>query len=265
MTEKDIASFKAWFKNYVGSFRFPDEKDRKNIALKEEHTYNVCRNIVLIAKGSSLTGAKLLLAESIGLFHDVGRFEQYRKYRTFRDSVSVNHAAFGAAILDEEKLLENLPEEEQDIILSSVKFHNALAMPALQGSDARLFLKLIRDADKLDIWRVFVEYYESPEEDRASAAGLGLPDSPEYSDEVLACVFEKRIAPLSILRTLNDFKITQLSWVYDLNFDESFRLLREREYFEKILASLPESDDIARASYLLRDYLEQRLRNKCPV
>ncbi len=262
MTEKDIASFRAWFRDYVGSFHFSDEKDRKNVALKETHTYNVCRNIVLIARESSLAGGKLILAESIGLFHDIGRFRQYEKYRTFRDNVSINHAALGAEILEGDGILKGLPEDEQDIILSSVKFHNVLAMPDLRDGEALLFLKLIRDADKLDIWRVFVEYYESSEEDRASAAGLGLPDTPEYSDEVLSSIFEGRVARLSSLRTLNDFKITQLSWAYDLNFDKSFRLLRERKYFDKILASLPQSDEIIRASSLLRDYIEQRLRGK---
>ena len=259
MTEKDLASFKSWFKDYAGSFHFADEKDRRNITLKEEHTYNVCRNSVLIAKESSLTGVKLLIAESIALFHDIGRFRQYEKYRTFRDSASVNHAALGAAILADNGILKSLSEEEGDIILSSVKFHNALAMPHLQD-DALLFLKLIRDADKLDIWRVFIEYYESPEEKRASAAGLGLPDIREYSDNVLSCIFKKEVAPLSSLRTLNDFKITQLSWVFDLNFDESLRLLRERKYIDKILESLPRTEEIIRASSFLREHMERRLK-----
>jgi hypothetical protein len=262
VTKKELDCLKTWFKNYVDSFHFGDEKDLRNITLKEKHTYNVCRNITLIAKDLSLDDGGLLLAESIGLFHDVGRFKQYEKYRTFRDSVSVNHAALGVEILSDNKVLRSLPEKEQNMILSSIKFHNVLAMPDLPDDEALLFLKLIRDADKLDIWRVFIEYYESAEEERASAAGLGLPDSSGYSDKVLSHIFDKKVAPLSSLRTLNDFKLTQLSWVFDLNFDETFRLLLERKYIDKIIGTLPQTNEILKASFLLRDYVELRLREK---
>lgn len=262
MTENDLAGLKEWFKDYVASFYSGDEKDMRNITLKEEHTYNVCRNVVLILKGSSLNRDKLTLAESIGLLHDIGRFKQYKEYGTFRDSISINHATLGVKVLSDGRVLESLPGKERDLILSSIKFHNALSMPELPDGDAELFLKLIRDADKLDIWRVFVEYFESAEEDRASAAGLGLPDSPGYSDNILSHIFDKKVAPLSTLRTLNDFKITQLSWVYDLNFNETFRLLLERKYVEKIIGSLPQTEEIFKASFFLQDYVAGRLREK---
>ncbi len=264
MTEEELDFFRSWFAVYTSSFKFAEEGDQKNIRLKERHTHEVCRNIVLIARGSSLADGKLMLAELIGLFHDVGRFPQYEKYKTFRDSISENHAALGASILSEKGILERLSEEERDLVLSSVKFHNALAMPDLANDEARLFLKLIRDADKLDIWRVFVEYYESEEEDRASAVGLGLPDDPGYSGDALSYIFKEQVAPLSCLRNLNDFKLTQLSWVFDLNFRETFRLLQERGYVDRILETMPRTDEIARVSSALRDYME-RLNGKGPV
>ena len=58
----------------------------------------------------------------------------------------------------------------------------------LKNEEKITFLQLIRDADKLDIWRIFSEYYESSKHDRASAAGLGLPDLPEYSVFLYACI-----------------------------------------------------------------------------
>jgi hypothetical protein len=262
VTKKELAGLKTWFKEYVASFHFRDEKDLRNITLKEEHTYNVCRNILLISKGSFLNRDGLILAESIGLFHDIGRFKQYEQYRTFRDSISVNHATLGVKVLSDNRILKSLPEKEQDMILSSIKFHNVLSAPDLPDGDTLLFLKLIRDADKLDIWRVFIEYFESAEEDRASAAGLGLPDGPGYSEGVLSYIFEKQVAPLSMLRTLNDFKLTQLSWVYDLNFAETFRLLLDRKYIDKIIGSLPQTEGIVKASFLLRDHVERRVRER---
>ena len=39
------------------------------------------------------------IAEAVALLHDVGRFEQYKRYGTFNDRKSVNHAALGVEIM----------------------------------------------------------------------------------------------------------------------------------------------------------------------
>jgi hypothetical protein len=199
-------------------------EDQKNISLKEEHTFNVCKNMIEIAKGLALSEDQTILAETAALFHDVGRFPQYAKYRTFRDSISVNHGILGAQTLIEEKILEKLPEDEKELIIRSVKFHNAFSIPKKEKEDIVFFIKLVRDADKLDIWRVFLEYYEGPEDSKASAVGLGLPDIPEYTPDVLSCIYKKKIVALSKIKTLNDFKLLAV----DILIHPHFQLLNER-------------------------------------
>jgi len=260
VTEKDMRFFQSWFSQYCSSFYTGNEEDRKNLLLKEDHTLHVCENMRRIAKDLSLESAKGMLAETIALFHDIGRFPQYAEYKTFRDSISVNHATLGTEVLSREGVLGTLPENEQRTILQAIKFHNAYAVPDLRDYDTLLFLKLIRDADKLDIWRVFAEYLALPEKDRASAAGLGLPDIPEYSENVLSCVLNKGVASLSRVKTLNDFILMQLSWVYDLNFRTSFILLRERNYLKKLISTLPSTEAIGKLSLFLEEYLTERLQ-----
>lgn len=259
MTEKDLRFFQSWFSQYCRSFYLGNEEDQKNLLLKEAHTRHVCENMRRIAKDLSLESAKEILAETIALFHDIGRFPQYAEHKTFRDSISVNHATLGTEVLSREGVLETLPKNEQWIILQAVKFHNAYAVPDIRDKDTLLFLKLIRDADKLDIWRVFIEYLTLPEKDRASAVGLGLPDTPEYSEDVLSCVLSRRMASLSMLKTLNDFILMQLSWVYDLNFRISFILFRERNYLKRLLSTLPPSGAIDTLSLVLEEYMKERI------
>jgi HD superfamily phosphohydrolase YqeK len=259
MTKNDLIFLKDWFSEYTKSFYSSDEEDQKNILLKVKHTHNVCRNIVEIAKGSSLSDNQIRLAETIALFHDIGRFLQYKKYRTFRDAISVNHGLLGSKILIKEKVLRNLPEDEQELIIHAVKFHNAFAIPTVLNEDTVLFLKLIRDADKVDIFRVFIEYYESPEEEKASATAFGVPDTPEYSKIMLSCILNKEVASYSNIRTENDFKLMKLSWVYDMHFKESIRLLQKRNYIKKIADKLPQTDEIISAVSFLQQYILQRL------
>ncbi|MDP2752911.1 MAG: HD domain-containing protein [Nitrospirota bacterium] len=259
MTQDDLNYFKKWFSDYCKSFYSSDIEDQKNIYLKEEHTFNVCKNIIEIAKELSLSNNQIILSEAVALFHDIGRFPQYAKYKTYRDNISVNHGLLGAQTLLGKKILQNLPDNEQGLIIQAVKFHNAFSIPKTEKEDIVFFIKLIRDADKLDIWRVFLEFYESPDENRASAVSLGLPDIPEYSEDVISYLYKKKIVSLSKIKTLNDFKLLQLSWIYDLNFKPSFRLLFERDYIDRIIAKLPQTEEIQKASFFLKEFVFQRL------
>lgn len=261
MNRDDVIFFKNWFSDYVRSFYLPNEEDQKNILLKEEHTFNVCENIVEIARALALSDKEMMLAETIAIFHDIGRFPQYAKYKTFRDRNSVNHGYLGAQILIEEKILQNLHDTEQELIIKSVRFHNTFSIPKIEKEDIIFFIKLIKDADKLDIWRVFLEYYETPEKERASAVGLGLPDTTDYSEEVLSCIHRGQMASLTQLKTLNDFKLMHLSWVYDLHFRPSFQLLLERDYIGKFLYYLPQEEAMEKVSLVLKNFVLERLKN----
>jgi len=259
VTKDNVIFFKKWFSNYCKSFYSPNSEDQKNIHLKEEHTFHVCKNILEIAKELSLSESEMMLAETVALFHDIGRFPQYAKFKTFRDSISVNHGFLGARTLLEEKQLQILPDKEQELIIQAVRFHNAFSISKGVGEDIGFFIKLIRDADKLDIWRVFLEFYEGPEEERASAVSLGLPDTPGYSEEVLSHIHGGQMAPLSKAKTLNDFKLVQLSWIYNLNFSPSFKMLLERNYIDRIVSKLPQRSEIEMAALALKEFVHKGL------
>src|SRR5208337_1572881 len=260
MNRDDLLLFKQWFPGYCAAFYTSDEEDGRNLALKEEHTARVCANILKIAGEESLGAGDAMIAEAAALFHDLGRFPQYAKYKTFMDGLSVNHGELGARELAGTGILNNLPVREQEIIITAVKFHNTFKVPDLACSDANIFLKLVRDADKLDIWRIFFEYYSNDmTKGRPTAVGLGLPDTPEYSREVLDRIFNKQLVPLAMLKTLNDFKLTKLSWVYDLNFRSSLRMAVEDQYIERVVAALPQTKEIRKTVEIVREYIRRRL------
>jgi hypothetical protein len=259
MTKEDLIYLKNWFSDYTNSYYSSHEEDQRNIMLKIKHSDNVRKNIVQIARASSLNSNKVRLAETIALFHDLGRFPQYAQYKTFRDADSVNHGLLGSRTLTEEGVLQHLPEDERHLIIQTVKFHNAFAIPSDLEGDAVMFLKLVRDADKVDIFRVFIEYYESPEEDRASATAFGVPDTPEYSNGMLSCIMNKQVASYSRIKTENDFKLMKLSWIYDMHFDESVRLLLRRNCVNKLIDKLPRTDEVRSAVAVLKGYLSRRI------
>ncbi|MCM2358931.1 MAG: HD domain-containing protein [Geobacteraceae bacterium] len=254
MKQRELTLLREWFAGFCSSFHANDREEQRNIALKEEHTCHVCANIRRLAAEESLDEGGVALAEAVALFHDIGRFPQYRRHRTFRDSISVNHAVLGAEILLQGKVLDKFPCNEQDIIIQAVRHHNAFAVSAGVAGESAVHLRLVRDADKLDIWRVFLEFFALPEEERASAVGLGLPDLPGCSPEIIAALGRGELVRLDRVKSLNDFKLLQLSWVYDLNFPASFRMLVERDYINGLAAALPAGEEVRQAVAAVREF-----------
>lgn len=261
MNQHDLDTLKAWFSGYYETFSPSCDEDRKNFDVKRKHTDAVCSNTLLISRDLELDDQRTLLAEAVALFHDVGRFPQYRQYKTFQDSISVNHAALGAKVLIENAVLRDLPDKEQDLIVRAVTLHNVLAIPGDLDQDLLQQVRMIRDADKLDIWRICLEYYAQPRSDRASAVGLGLPDVPEYSPAILTNLHQRKLVLLSSLKTLTDFKLLQLAWIFDVNFPATFRILAQRQYIDRFAVTLPKTNDIADAVDAVREYLNEKLKN----
>lgn len=258
MTEESLRHIRAWFIEYCSSFYSEQETVNYHFRLKEKHTHNVCANIIRIATDEGLGDDRLLLAETVALLHDVGRFEQYHQFRTFRDGISVDHAALGAEIIREVDLLADLLPHERDVVNQAVENHNAFTIPAELQGDPLYFLQLLRDADKLDIWRVFIENYGQPVDKRSSIVELGFPDQPYCTPDVLETVARQQLVDLSAAQTLSDFKLVQLSWVYDLTFAESFRIVAEREYVKGIVLTLPQESAINSAVAAITGFVEER-------
>ncbi len=262
MDQEALTSLKSWFARYCTSFTTPVQEDQRNIAVKEYHTHQVCLNTLQIARDLDLSDRETMLAEAIALFHDIGRFPQYQQYKTFDDSISVNHAVLGAKVLLEKDALQGLAKRERDLIIHAVTLHNVFSLPAELDESTRLFATLVRDADKLDILRVFIEYYEQDEASRADAVALGLPDEPRYSPKILTSLAKGEMVEKSNLTTLNDFKLLQLSWLYDINFAGSLRTILERGYLDKLVSLLPATDEIRIATDSVRTYVSDRLTHR---
>jgi HD domain len=247
MEQTQLDELHYWFEKYVQTYNDIDGEGFRNILLKVEHTRKVCEVMELLATGEGLTPDEARIAAAVALLHDVGRFPQFRRWRTFRDSDSDNHARLGIEVIREQGILKELPATERLLIEEAVRFHNLLALPLRFASPTTLFIRLIRDADKLDIWRVFLDYFRQPEDLRPSAVTLGFPDLPEVTP---ACVVELaagRVIRLEDVRVLNDFKLLQISWVYDLNFRSAYSLLQRRGHIPALAATIPLDESAAQA------------------
>lgn len=246
-----------WYKSYTGSFVSDDPYTETNIRLKIEHTDNVQRNICNICNSISLSGDRIFLAKVIALFHDIGRFEQLREYRTFNDSRSVNHAELGIKILERENVLVNLNQVEREIVIKAIRFHNLREIPQNSEPDVILFSQLIRDADKLDILNILTHYYQSAANGTNPALDLDLSEKMGFSTAVIDDIMNNQCVDVSHAVTTIDFKLMQMSWVFDINFPFTFKVLIQNKYIEKLIAILPPIKGLEEAFEHILNYLKK--------
>jgi len=263
MQNEDLNFFREWFSNYVNDFSSVDSLIQDNIEMKVKHTAKVCENILTLAKSENLGDEGCWLAETLALFHDLGRFEQFTKYRTFKDSESENHALLGIKILKGKEILSRLSRKEENLILKAIEYHNLKEIPERKFDTQELlfYSKLIRDADKLDILRLISENYDEDGNIRNPALEIYLPDTSGCSESVFRDVLNYRMAEMRDVKNLNDIKLLRLSWVFDINFPETFSILKKHKYLDTIISSMPRTKETCIIRKHLDDYLNKAEKN----
>lgn len=213
---------------------------RHLVDLKRDHSLRVMALASRLLKAHDVEPYEIGIVAA--LLHDVGRFSQFEQYRTFRDAVSIDHGAAGAALLAASSLLDAFSASEQDAILRIVSLHNRRVLPVLDPP-WDLLLHAVRDADKLDIVRVVLSALEKGEVD--STVTLGLRTEPGVSPGVLQTLSRGEAPDYGQLVFVDDFKLFLAAWSACLSFQESRRIFARRRYLQRIWALLPQTPPIA--------------------
>jgi hypothetical protein len=247
MVPSDLTRLRSWFASYAsGFFTGAAELDRV-FKLKQIHTERVCLTIRRLGKALHLSPGDLLLAEVAALLHDVGRFSQFARYRTFRDKDSTNHGRLGLHVVNRHGLLSAFTPAEQRHIARALAFHNAPQLPPIADATSLFFLKLLRDADKLDIWRVVIGHYSGRGRTPKAVNEFEFSGNGLCSPAVLAALKSGRVVPIDAVRSVCDAKLLYISWAFDLNFPASFRETLRGRYLSRLSATIPLSPDIRSA------------------
>ncbi len=257
MNTNELKYLKNRFTKYTDSFISDRDKQDNPFVLKKEHTKRVCKEILMLSDKLSISTEKTILAEAAALLHDIGRFQQYKKYGTFLDAESTNHAKLSCKVIKEENMLDFCPAWEKNLLFNAIFFHNVFALPANKSDSILLILKLLRDADKLDIWEVVTDHYLSEDQNSNRYISFGLKDNGEYSLEILKFLYNSKVADSKFVKTLNDLKLLQISWVFDLNFSHSVQRIQEKKCIEKIFSTLPGTEELKQLAYHVDIYINK--------
>lgn len=223
------------FEQYLDGYDRTNEK----IQLKITHTYGVIHDSAEIAQRMKLSDEDTMLAKIIALLHDIGRFEQLKRFNSFQPE-TMDHAAYGVAILFDEGMIRRfLPDDNWDnIIRTAIAWHSAYRLEGVTEPRTLLHAHLIRDADKLDNCRVKLEDSIETILD-ISAEDLG---KQPISDSIAAAFFRNESILSSDRITKMDYWISYMAYFYDLNFRESLDIVVENNFVTRILSRVPYSN-----------------------
>lgn len=273
---------------------YTDRYDSTNpkIKLKIDHTYRVANLCEQIAQSLELSAAEVDLAWLSGMLHDVGRFEQLRRYNTFSDAQSIDHARFAVELLYDDGLIADyVPEisttelvadartwrsmgganesptaQSEDMPLSdilqtlriAIGEHSAYRIQKGLDERTRMFCQILRDADKVDIFRVICD---TPMEE---VYGFQTKDilCSAITPEVMQAFYEHHAVLRKLKKCPADYIVAHGSLTFELVYPESLRIAKEQGYLKQMMSFQSENPDTAEVFEDLRKdlngYLEER-------
>ena len=242
------------FFDYVNSFRENDNHFCNLLDEKIGHIKRVTENALFIAQNEGWSEEDCLIAELCGLYHDIGRFSQYKEFKTFSDQKSVNHGQRGFDVINDNKLFEGIPAADSKIILDAVHYHNALNLPEDLSDESRRFANLTRDADKLDIFFMLTEAIKSNSLENHKDLLWNLPIG-EANPVIIEKLMSNSQALYSDIKSGADVCLLQLCWLYGINYKSSFIKLKSRRTLELIDLILPQTSEIKACLQHINSYI----------
>ena len=250
-----LKELRQWFLGYVSGFTSQEPEKNRMFKTKIEHTMIVCHEIGQLGQEMHLDQDGIILARIMGLFHDVGRFEQARRFGTFRDRSSVDHGKLGEQILRENRVLEKLARDQQELVFKAVRYHNRKELPPVEDEAFIFFTSLLRDADKLDIYRDIWSKLAGDEQSGKSAPSRAKPCHGICSQKVLQSLENGRIVDSEEVKSDTDYRLLLISWVYDINHAQTARRLQARGYITRLQQSLPKVPQLIEAASNALEFL----------
>lgn len=266
------------FAEYVRNYDPSDEK----IKLKIDHTYRVAGLCQRIAESLGLSEPDVDIAWLLGMLHDIGRFEQIRRFGTFNDVQSVDHAEFGADLLFKEGLIRKFaegyyeecelaePENQEDeqiiknnehhnkdtgLLEMAIRQHNKYRVKEDLTERQRMFCDILRDADKVDIFKVNADIpmeiiYDVTTEELKNGV---------ITKEVLESFYKKETVLKSVRRSAVDHIVWHISLLFELVYKESYRQAKEQGYVYKLLNFKSDVPEVNAEFDDMRKYVDEFL------
>lgn len=245
----DLIQAKKAFQKYISHY----DISIPSIKLKVIHTYKVMEVSDYISQQLGLSLEEQQLASLIALLHDIGRFEQWTQYQSFADFKTIDHALFSSQLLFEDGLIREFITDHSydDIIKNAIEQHNKYRIDEGFHSRDLLFIHLIRDADKLDNFRV------KEEEKIENILFISMDELNQctISESVYEQMYHQELVYAPNRKTPLDMWLSYIAFIYDLHYSQSIQYIRDNNWIDRSFDRVHPVDRITKKQY---DILKQK-------
>lgn len=246
MNIKDLSFLKNTFQNALSQVE-NDELCIATLKRKFIHSQKVWQNGLMLIKSGEVPYCNIgefeKQCEQALIFHDIGRFEEvvlgYKNKNLRLFGQKYDHGVLGSQILAQTQNYNDIK------IILSVRHHGHMIEsfyddPEYQKLEPEAqkqctaMIKLVRDADKLDLYRLHNET-NSLENDVFFHC---LPENLKYqtvSEAVRQQFFAARTIRHSDIKTMSDRILGCISWQFDFNYPLTLKIYHQRGYFETLI------------------------------
>ena len=245
----NIEQIKDAFTKHVEKYNIHDD----NIKLKYIHSFRVMDLCGKIANDIKLNEEDTYIALVIGLLHDYARFEQWKRYGMYSDVRSIDHADLAVELLFENNEIENfgIDKKYYNIIYDAIKYHNKLNCPENLNERNKLFCKIIRDADKLDILYLF-----------SLPGRIFKDDGSDVSKHVKDDFFNYKPIKMNVKNTKSDSVLLRLALIYDFNFKYSYKHIKDNKIMAMFFNTLENKEKFLTYFKYINDYITKYLEER---
>ena len=215
MTNINLTKCYNIFNKYVQTFNLNDTK----IKGKQQHTFRVIKYAEIIAKSLNLTNNEIDFIKLCALLHDIGRFYQWQQYHTFQDNISIDHAKKGVEILKNNNYINEYTNQNHDLLYKVILNHNKYAIDKKLTKYEKQLANIIRDADKIDIMLT-------------QANDIDPKNIPTINKTIYLELFNNKLLQSNNIKNKLDINLKQLSFIYDINYPQSFKIITNTKIIE---------------------------------
>lgn len=246
----DVERIKSEFKKHYKKYDFNDTA----IVRKYYHSLRVMELSRVIAKYADFNDNDAEIAAIVGLLHDYARFEQWTNYNTYSDIDSIDHGDLAVKKLfdDNEIVNYSLKEENYDEIYDAIKYHNKYSIPDNLTEHNTLLCKIIRDADKLDIFYLLGINKNLLEE-----------DTDLISEKIESEFFQNKCLDRNDAKSKNDLIVLSLAMVFDLNFNYSFKYLLDKNLIWRMYDNIVDKKKFKKYFDYVDKYIKRKVKKSC--
>lgn len=236
------------FNKYVSNY----DLNNKDIRLKYNHSFRVMELSEKYANLLGLYEEDVKLAKTIGLLHDIGRFEQLAVYHTYNDSKSIDHADYSVEQLFDKEEIKRFYKNKNhwDIIRLAIKNHNKFAITGVSDDRCLLHCHLIRDTDKLDIlynWSTLHDIFP-------------IDEDIKFSSNVITSIRNHESVKKEDIKNPSDRNACFMAFIFDIHFDEC--VSEAYNYIKKVYKELKYKEIYKEAMEIIDNYVKERIGDK---